>query len=226
MQAPDRFVYRLSSRFGTGKAGDWQGAYREASYSTVDSLPLPIRIDAGNRPAIWDGAPIAAWGHTDSTDDKGQPWWLDHPYMSSPSGLGLPRYGYSGASVPESFPSDATVQSNPLVSPLTVSARCGLPFYGLQYRIDVPNGRYRVTLGFQETWTCPKPVTAGPGGTPRVFDVKAEGVTVLHELNVYGEAGTNPLWKTFDADVTDGQLTLDFVNGYGFVSAIQIDRAP
>jgi hypothetical protein len=226
MQATDRLTYQLSTRFGSGRAGDWRSAFQEAPYSTLDPMPFPIRIDAGNRASIFDGAAIDAWGHTDWTDEKGQRWWLDHPYMSSPPNLGLPRYGYSGATAPGTFFGEPTVQSHPSrTTPLVMSARCGTPFFGLRYHIDVPNGRYRVTLGFQETWLCPKPMSAGPGGGPRLFDVEAEGTTVLNRLNVYGEAGANVLWKTFDVEVADGQLTLDFVNGYGFVSAIQVDRA-
>ncbi len=73
------------------------------------------------------------------------------------------------------------------------------------YRFTVPNGRYQVSLRFAELYHT----SVGR----RVFDVKLEGQTVLWDLDVFKLAGGRDiaLDYTFAVDVSDGQLTLDFV---------------
>ena len=80
--------------------------------------------------------------------------------------------------------------------------------YGLGgYRFDLPNGKYKVTLLFAETYEG----TSGPG--QRVFDVTIQGKPALTDFDVFKEAGAafKPVKKEFKGvAVTDGKLLIDF----------------
>src|SRR6185437_12861233 len=68
----------------------------------------------------------------------------------------------------------------------------------------VPNGTYQVTLKLAETWAT--------ASGQRIFSVKAEGATVISNLDIFSEVGANTADdKTFSVDVSDGALTLAFV---------------
>ena len=86
------------------------------------------------------------------------------------------------------------------------------------YRVPLPNGRYRVQLKFVE------PAAAAPG--ERVFDVTANGVTQLHEFDVFNAAGgkLKGVDRLFDAGVDNGMLVLAFRprRGSALVSALSI----
>jgi len=73
------------------------------------------------------------------------------------------------------------------------------------YQAALANGDYEVTLHFSE------PVYTEAG--KRVFDVKAQGVVVLNDYDIYAQAGAanSAKTETFTATVIDGHLTLDFV---------------
>ncbi|MEJ6011592.1 glycoside hydrolase family 2 TIM barrel-domain containing protein [Novosphingobium aquae] len=89
------------------------------------------------------------------------------------------------------------------------------------YSVPLANGRYRVRLTFVE------PARA-PG--ERVFDVAADGATVLRGIDIAKDAGgtMNAVKRTFDATVTSGQLAIAFwpVKGDAIVSAIAIEPVP
>lgn len=72
------------------------------------------------------------------------------------------------------------------------------------YSTALPPGRYEVTLKLSENYW------GSPG--QRVFDVTAEGQTVLDDLDIRAEAGATfvPLDKSFTVAVTDGTLNLAF----------------
>jgi beta-galactosidase len=88
------------------------------------------------------------------------------------------------------------------------------------YQIPVPNGNYKVTLGFLE------PTVTAAGA--RVFDVSANGVKHIERLDVFQSAGARntAIVRSFMTDVTDGTLALDFkgVTGDAIVSNISIVR--
>jgi beta-galactosidase len=88
------------------------------------------------------------------------------------------------------------------------------------YRIPVPNGTYRVTLGFLE------PTVTAPGA--RVFDVSANGVLQIAGLDVFQTAGARntAFTRTFITEVADGTLALDFqgIRGEAIVSNISVVR--
>ncbi|HEU0116838.1 MAG TPA: malectin, partial [Thermomicrobiales bacterium] len=97
------------------------------------------------------------------------------------------------------------------------------------YDIPVPkNGRYLVRLYFAELiWGASPDHPDGAG--QRVFNVSAEGKTVLSDYDIFSEVG--PLTaavKQFTVDVHDGSLTLRFwgTKDQPVVSAIEVYDAP
>ena len=97
----------------------------------------------------------------------------------------------------------------------------------LSYRFDLPDGKYKVELYFVEPWY-------GTGGLAdaaawRRFDVALDGHTVLHNLDIWQEAGHDAaLKKVVEAEVSGGQLVLDFPRadvGQALISAIAISTA-
>ena len=86
------------------------------------------------------------------------------------------------------------------------------------YQIPVPNGTYKVTLGFLEP-------TVNAAGA-RVFDVSANGVKQIDRLDVFQAAGARntAIARTFSTNVTNGILSLDFkgVTGDAIVSNISV----
>ncbi len=87
------------------------------------------------------------------------------------------------------------------------------------YKIPVANGSYRVTLGFLE------PTRNTPVGA-RVFSVSANGSPVITDLDIVAEAGAaqTAMVRPFDATVSNGILTLNFVGttGKAIVSNIAV----
>jgi Ca2+-binding RTX toxin-like protein len=93
----------------------------------------------------------------------------------------------------------------------------------LVYNVPVANGSYDVTLKFAEIYSG---IT---GAGQRIFDVEAENVLVLDNLDVYQQVGFNTAFDwTGTVSVTDGSLTLEFLKGAvqnPFISAISIKPA-
>jgi beta-galactosidase len=89
------------------------------------------------------------------------------------------------------------------------------------YEIPLPSGAYEVTLGFVE------PNENREVGE-RVFDVTANGETVLDDFDVRREAGRplRVITRSFTVDVSDGLLSLRFTasKGNAIVSTIQVSR--
>jgi len=86
------------------------------------------------------------------------------------------------------------------------------------YSIPVPNGRYQVTLRFEE------PSAQAPG--ERIFDVVANGTNVLDHLDIFAAAGgkLKGIERSFDASATDGKIVIEFrpVTGKAIVSAVAV----
>ncbi|MFT4174674.1 MAG: glycoside hydrolase family 2 TIM barrel-domain containing protein [Rhodocyclaceae bacterium] len=86
------------------------------------------------------------------------------------------------------------------------------------YRIPLANGTYQVTLGFLE----PSATAAGA----RVFNVNANGVSQIANLDIFSAAGANKaaLTRSFSVTVSEGVLSLDFVGvtGNAIVSNIAV----
>ncbi|MBY0527596.1 MAG: malectin [Gemmataceae bacterium] len=72
------------------------------------------------------------------------------------------------------------------------------------YKLNVPNGAYKVTLQFCESREAPKT-------GKRTFDVSLQGKKVIDKLDLIEKAGRDkPLDLTFDVDVANSQLAIDF----------------
>lgn len=101
--------------------------------------------------------------------------------------------------------------------------------YGnFDYLIPLAQGAYTVTLGLAETWFGPK-YPGGGGPSDRIFDVSANGMPLVKNLDVYREAGGSGkvLFKTFHGvhPDADGKLRLAFAasRNNAMVNTIQIE---
>ena len=99
----------------------------------------------------------------------------------------------------------------------------------LRYDFPVPDGSYDVELYFAEPW-----LGMGGGVTTdcegeRIFSVDINGKTVLHDLDVWAEAGhAGALMKVVKAEVRGGHLVISFPDvkaGQAIISAIAISTA-
>ena len=91
------------------------------------------------------------------------------------------------------------------------------------YQFDVPNGHYRVDLRFAEL------VERKKGA--RIFNVTIEGDPVIPYIDVVAEAPGRyvALDRSFEVDVSDGQLNIDFgahIGDKAFVNAILVTELP
>jgi hypothetical protein len=93
----------------------------------------------------------------------------------------------------------------------------------------VPLEKYRVRLYFQEPWFGKENVGIG-GPSSRVFDVWCNGATLLKDFDIFKEAGSNPVVKTFDniQATAQGKLELIFspVINYPLINAIEVEPEP
>ena len=94
----------------------------------------------------------------------------------------------------------------------------------LQYEFQLHDGEYLVELYFIEPWL-------GIGGSMnakgmRIFDVAINGKTVLNDLDIWNESGTNSaLKKTVSVKVTGGKMIISFPEskvGQAVISAIAV----
>ena len=124
-------------------------------------------------------------------------------------------YGYIGSSVTRAFSGTIAGTTDDALY-LTVrgsnSATLQLDFDGLA------PGDYDVTLYFFA------PTGDNPGD--RVFDVQAEGTTVLDDFDIWTAAGASMTahMETFTASVTDGRLDIDLMPGsrHAIISAVEV----
>jgi hypothetical protein len=99
--------------------------------------------------------------------------------------------------------------------------------YGhFHYAIPVEaRGRYTVKLYFLEHWFGVQNGSVGGAGS-RVFDVSCDGIMLLKSFDIFREAGTGPLVKTFNhiEPTPQGKIEIYFTPAvnYPSVSAIEI----
>jgi beta-galactosidase len=128
-----------------------------------------------------------------------------------PAIVGFSSIGLSGAVVVNGLGSTAIPETGRVWDMWREGATFG-------YRIPVPNGSYRVTLGFLEPT-----VTAA---NARRFNVSANGVVQIANLDVFQSAGARntAIARTFAVNVGNGTLALDFagVTGKAIVSNIAV----
>ncbi|MCI0514821.1 T9SS type A sorting domain-containing protein [candidate division KSB1 bacterium] len=138
----------------------------------------------------------------DYQDVAGNLWQRDQAYW--PGG-----WGYVGGATYTH--QDAIV--NTLDDALYHTSRYNLS----SYQFDLPNGRYEVTLHFAEIYYY-RP-------HQRIFDVLIENQVVLSGYDIIFEAGHDcACRKTYQTQVLDGQLNLDFNASadYATISAIEV----
>jgi hypothetical protein len=98
------------------------------------------------------------------------------------------------------------------------------------YAVSVPGpGRYTVKLYFAELWFTGEAGRGAAGPGRRVFDVKLEGQTVLHDFDINAVAGPRTaVTRTFSIDAKDDTIDLLFpaasVNR-PIVSAVEVRAA-
>lgn len=166
-------------------------------------------------------------GGPDYRDLHGQLWSADRD-----DATGLPWGCRSWAADYPNVPPDLGSQRethDPIVGtrdgPLFQTFRYGRD--RLRYRFSVPQGRYRVELYFIEPWY-------GRGGAQdcsgwRLFDVAVNGVTALHDIDLWREAGyCQAVKKVVYATVRSGRLIVSFPRvdaGQAVISAIAVAAA-
>ncbi|MFF7364014.1 S8 family serine peptidase [Streptomyces sp. NPDC008125] len=172
------------------------------------SLSLPLAVVV---PAYRKGIDIGA--DTSSVDALGDTWSPDLAYADG-------SYGYTDRTTVLTYTrQDIVGAADTRVQQLLRSGRQGVT----DYRFDaVPNGVYQVELGFAE------PVAVKPGS--RVFDVTAEGVEKVSDIDIRLESGgvRTALAKTFTVKVTDGRLDvgLSAVTGETLINSIRVTQRP
>ncbi|MFG2432931.1 S8 family serine peptidase [Streptomyces sp. NPDC048590] len=173
----------------------------ESGRTPVIKVPLKIVV-----PAYQTALDTGATGSV--TDLLGDTWSPDRAYEAG-------AYGFIGKS--------GTISTTKTVAgtseqDLYRTARKG----ALEYRFDnVPDGVYRVELGFAEI--------SGTKPGARVFDVLAEGKEFVPNLDVALEKGTyTALDRTITVEVTDGQLNvrLSAIHGKSLVNSIRVTQRP
>ena len=94
----------------------------------------------------------------------------------------------------------------------------------LAYHFPVADGDYNVELYFNEPWYGSN--TSADCSGWRMFDVAVNGKTVINNLDIWKEAGSNTaLKKTVKVHITGGNLNINFPHlesGEGVISAIAI----
>ncbi|HXC64469.1 MAG TPA: malectin domain-containing carbohydrate-binding protein, partial [bacterium] len=103
------------------------------------------------------------------TDSQGVVWGPDKAYNPGSFGYLSPGQAFTAAGSPISGTQDPALYQKWREAPV------------LEYKVDLPNGNYSVTLKWAEL------EYQGPG--QRVFDVLAQGVTVVAGLDVAAVAG-------------------------------------
>ena len=188
-------VWRISVADGSVPAGQF-GVYAYNGAADFDNLqacrlspPYTLRVNAGG---------------TNYTDTLGRIWLEDRQY--EPYGWGATAGPVASVNHPITGTEDDLLYQ---------TARWHwAPF---SYQFDLPNGGYRLTLHWAETYW--------QGVGKRVFDVKMEGATILANLDIYALVGYDTAYsRSFDVGVQDGQLNLDFsgTRDNPFVCAIEI----
>ena len=142
-------------------------------------------------------------GGPNYTDKAGNLWVSDQAY-SATSG-----FGYVGGTPYAKTHAIGNTEDDPLYQ----TERYGMT----EYKFDVPNGHYEVTLLFAELyWDAPG---------KRIFSVSIEGVTRLANFDIFASVGKwNAISKTYLATVSDGQLNIAFSAAVDHpkVSAIEV----
>lgn len=171
--------------------------------SNGGNVNLPVHIQVGGT-ATW----FINCGGPQYTDPQGDVWTADQAYSAG-------GYGYIGGGTYSTVDPISNTESDPLYQ----TERYEMS----QYRFDVPNGDYEITLHFAEIYFSYL--------TKRVFSVSIEGRLVLDRLDLYKVAGHDgAISYTFSTrdlgfSVTDNNLIIDFTpfTDAAKISAIKVE---
>lgn len=166
-------------------------------------------------------------GGPDYIDSNGNEWDADRQSETEISGHGSVSWSDDYEGMPSFFASQRRTFSpikNTNDWKLFQSFRYGK--HKLKFEFDIADGEYLVELYFIEPWL-------GIGGGinakgMRLFDVAINGRTVINDLDIWNEAGTNAaLKKTVIAKSVNGKLIISFPEskaGEAVISAIAIAK--
>ncbi len=142
-------------------------------------------------------------------DADGIIWTEDQPYKKA-------SFGYNGGE--HMMMNLKKVIRSTKEAPLYYSFLEGLE----SYQIDIPDGKYRFTLGFIE----PENINKGD----RVFEVSANGKSIIKNLDLTAEAGeAKALQKTFLIVIKNNEgLKFSFkaINGKTLLSNLSVEKVP
>lgn len=160
------------------------------------------------------GPALAGTARIDAGGSGGRygPVYLADRLYTAANGAGA----VGGTALTPALITSGQVIENTAHSSLLNSTREGMS----EYRFDLPNGDYLLTLQFVEL------VHNGPG--LRRFSVRAEGLPLLPDLDLYARWGRNyAVTHQFAVTVADGQLNVEFpaTIGQATVSAISVQAA-
>ena len=166
-------------------------------------------------------------GGAEYKDENGNTWLADREFNSEITGHGSSSWTSSFLEMPSFFASQRRT-----FSPIRNTKDWGLfqPFrYGkdkLEFHFDIEDGEYLVEFFFIEPWLGIGGGTNAKG--MRLFDVTINGKTVINDLDIWNEVGTNTaLKKTVKTNVTGGKMIISFPeskSGQAIVSAIAIAK--
>jgi beta-galactosidase len=160
-------------------------------------------------------------------DENGNLWKADREFNPEITGHGSTSWSSHFPGMPSFFASQRRIFSpvrNTKDWALFQTFRYGKD--QLKFMFDIEDGEYLVELYFVEPWL-------GVGGGidakgMRMFDVAVNSKTVLNDLDIWSETGTNTaLKKTVKANVKGGKLIISFPeskSGQAVISAIAIAR--
>lgn len=115
-----------------------------------------------------------------------------------------------------------TYKTSQTISGTTTPSLYQTERYGaMRYSFPVSNGNYEVVIKMAEIYHSAR--------DKRVFSIKAEGIEVLSNIDIFAEVGKNrALNKSFNIQVQDGKVDLEFLQKINNpkVSGIEIKKMP
>ncbi len=182
-------------RRGVGKAPNQTNKAEKATVS-VEQIQILAKEALATYTQSFDTGTIyeEAWrincGATFDYADPSNKWWVkDEDFYS------LWRWGYAGGS------SDVASTIDPIAGTDLQAIFQTNRWGDTSYKIDMPNGDYKVTLMFAETYFA----QAGQ----RVFDIALEGNTIWHNVDIFSWSGGHDVAMELNKDITVSDAVLD-----------------
>ncbi|MFC2091770.1 malectin domain-containing carbohydrate-binding protein, partial [Elusimicrobiota bacterium] len=197
-RSPDTYYYRVKA--WQGDPADPESISSNWSNTVNVIVPVPPSELQKYSPNGEEGWRLNCGAEQyDHTDPDGNLWPRDEIFADPASGAGLWRWGYDGGW--------AAGQSTQTVTGTNIGFVFQTQHWGpanyFQYKIEVPNGNYEVTLMFCETHFT--------ASGQRKFDVAIENQIVLDDHDIFAEVGGNAADEHFfQVTVNDQRLDITF----------------